>query len=99
MMFRKATIKDIFNGKSLVYILLDNENIIRYFAVSIDNKSKMCSLDFTAIKREYQGKGYANKIKLKQIEIAKKNKCKIIELSTWVKNHPIIGINKIKLII
>jgi len=78
-------IKQLFNENYQVY-LLEVKEPIGYFALTINKK---CSLDYLAVKKKFQGKGYGRLLLKKAIQIAKR---KPIELAVWAKNFPALAL-------
>ena len=92
---KKESIKlmeEIFEDSSSQAHILENKGLVGYFAVSFDKNKKMCFLNYFAIKKKYQGKGLSKIMIKKAIIVAKKEKCKEIELSVWGKNFPAIAL-------
>jgi len=85
-------VENIFSkGYVDIYILKD-KSPAGYFAISFDRRKKICYLNYFAVSKKFQGKGFAKLMMKKIISIAKKNKCKSIELAVWAKNFSAIGL-------
>ena len=78
-------------GYCKVYIL-KKDCPVGYFAISFDKAKKTCYLNYFAIKKKFQGKGFSKLMIKKVISLAKEKKCKHIELAVWSKNFPAIGL-------
>jgi ribosomal protein S18 acetylase RimI-like enzyme len=82
----------LFKEKYCEIFILEDKKPLGYFAISFGKKKKVCYTNYLAIKKKFQGKGNS-KLMLKRIlSIAKKKKCKAIELAVWSKNYPAIGL-------
>jgi [ribosomal protein S18]-alanine N-acetyltransferase len=85
-------VEDLFSkGYCEIYILRD-KSPAGYFAISFDKKKKICYLNYFAVSKKFQGRGFAKLMMKKIISIAKRNKCKSIELAVWAKNFSAIGL-------
>lgn len=85
-------INEVFDeGYCQVYIL-SNKEPIGYFALSFDKNKSLCYLNYFAVRKKYQAKGFSKTLITKAINIAKKEKSKAIELAVWGKNFPAIGL-------
>jgi len=85
-------IKDLFNNKSLSYILENNEKGIGYFSISFNKKANVCYFDYLAVKKEFQGKGFSKILIKKAISIAKEMNFNKIQLGVWAKNFSAISL-------
>jgi len=73
------------------YILENNEKI-GYFAMLLDKEKKICYLAYLAVRKKFQGKGFSLLLMKKLFSIAKKNKCKFLELDVRNTNFKAIGL-------
>ena len=79
-----------YEGYCEVYVLEDSRDKIGYFAIS--QKGKLFYLNFFAIRKKFQGRGFSKLMMNKTIYLAKQNKMRAIELTVWGKNFPAISL-------
>lgn len=83
--------QELFDGRPSQVYFMHHKKPIGYFALEL-KKGHKCELSYFGIKKKYQGKGFGKIMMKKAIDIAKKEKCKEVELGVWGKNFPAIAL-------
>jgi|SRR3989344_6807685 len=86
-------IKKVFEEKYCEWYILEKiKKSIGYFAISFDKKETICYINYFAIIKIYQGKGFSKLLMKKVINIAKNKNCNKIKLTVWAKNFTAINL-------
>jgi len=80
----------ILNSKNSRVYILENKKQIGYFVIRF--KKRICYIDFFAIIKSEQSKGFGSTLMESIINKARKNRCKKINVSVWQKNFQAIGL-------
>lgn len=84
------TAKKLLNSKGFVYVIERNNKAIGYFALLI--KNKIANIGFLSVIKSQHRKGTGTKLVEYAIKLARKSKCKKIEVDVWNKNFPAISL-------
>jgi ribosomal protein S18 acetylase RimI-like enzyme len=87
---RKLFVNFFKSSKSFAYIMKNKSKDIGYFAFRIVNNN--CELDYIAIDKDYQGKGFGKLLLNKIISLSEKMKLKSIKLFVRLSNKKAISL-------
>ena len=97
--YKKAFTKIIKDSNNEIFIMILNDQIIGMMQLTFIPGLSMqgitrCQIESVRIKKEYRDKGYGSKLINKGIEIAKINKCGLIQLTSNKKRKKAINFYK-----
>ena len=97
--YKKAFTKIIKDSNNEIFIMILNDQIIGMMQLTFIPGLSMqgitrCQIESVRIKKEYRDKGYGSKLICKGIEIAKTNKCGLIQLTSNKKRKKAINFYK-----
>lgn len=97
--YKKAFTKIIKDSNNAIFIMILNDQIIGMMQLTFIPGLSMqgitrCQIESVRIKKEYRDKGYGSKLINKGIEIAKINKCGLIQLTSNKKRKKAINFYK-----
>ena len=97
--YKKSFTKILNDSNNEIFIMILNDQIIGMMQLTFIPGLSMqgitrCQIESVRIKKEYRGKGYGSKLINKGIEIAKINKCGLIQLTSNKKRQKAINFYK-----